>query len=171
MAQKDFIQPVKKITQELTFDFKELYSTIRSWLKDRGYDPVDEKDHSEKVKADGTKAIEISVQAEKKVDPYVKIILEFGISASVKDVVVDVEGKKSTLQEGSVTIGLGGFLKKDPESDWAIKNENPLRMFFREVYDKFVGSDKLGFAEAKLQKDIKKLIHDLKVYLKLHRFE
>jgi hypothetical protein len=171
MAQKDFVQPVIKVKKELTYDFKEFYSMLRSWLKDRGYDPIAELDHSDISTPEGGQKIEILLAAEKKVDPYVKLIMEIEISSNTKNVTVEQEGKKSTVQEGSILVGFGGYLKKDVEDDWTVKNKSVLRKFMRDVYDKYIGSDKLEMAETKLKDDIKKVIHDLKTYLKLHRFD
>lgn len=171
MPQKDFVAPVKSIEQKIVIDVNELIKDLHKMIKERGYSVLIEQSHKESSDDAGNRNISFYWFAKKKVSNYVKLVMEIVFKASVKNVVMEKDGKKKTVQEGTVSVSLGGYTQKDYEDEWAFKKEAPLNKFFRELIDKFLNRQKLDEHEKELTEDVGKVIQELKVYLKMHRIE
>lgn len=169
MAVKDYVVPVTKIKQSLTFDIKDIYKSFKSFLKERGYG-VEEKEYSESGNEGGEK-IHFLWQCKKKMDSYTALVIEVRFSSDTVPVVMEDEENKKALQEGNVSLAIGGFIAKDIEDDWAIRVKTGFDRFLRELYDKFGKGQKFEEYEGKLKKDIEAVLYDMKTYLKMQRFD
>ncbi len=170
MTQKDYIGPVKKISQHLVFDQKDFYRVLDGLFNNLGYRYL-ETGYNEKQFANGAKKLSFIWSGERKVSVYLKLAIDLEYSSNVKDIVVEKDDKKLSLQEGDVSIGISGYLKKDIRDEWGIRHQSGTMKFLREAYDKILGKDKMGSHEAQLKKDVEKLIRDLKTYFKLTRYD
>ncbi|MBI4448141.1 hypothetical protein HY643_04115 [Candidatus Woesearchaeota archaeon] len=166
MPQKDYITKTLKVEASLTLHLADLYRMLHKWFTDRGYEII-EKRHSEVVDAAGMKHTNYFWEMDKKVDPYVKNMINLDCKAITEDVNVE----KGVAQNGKITIELQGYLKKDVEDDWAIVERKASHKFLREVYDKYFGRSKLAGFEKDLLEEIRNVMNDIKVFLKLNRFD
>lgn len=170
MGSKDLVFPTKKIEQTLTFDLDELVSILNTWFEERGYGLLETK-HVEKQGEEQRSLIKFNLCADKKVDPYVKQVIDIDFFANVKDVIVEVDEQKKKVQDGTVSVEFTGYLKKDSEDDWTLKSsKGSSKSFLRELYDKYFNKNKMDKFESDLSKDINDIIAELKAYLKLHKF-
>ena len=170
MAVKDFVGSAVRIKQSLTFDMKELYKNLKTWFADRSYG-IAEPSYSEKPTRDGLKKTEFVWCAEKKMDPYSKLVMDVVFKGETKDMVVDKEDKKQLVQEGDVEIIITCYIKRDLEDDYALKEKSGMQRFLRELVDKFSKKSKFEDYERKLQKDRDTIVYDIKTYLKMQRFD
>jgi len=170
MAQKEFVGKAVTIQQELVFDFKDFYKMLKSYLKDLGYGS-EEKEYHEGNLPTGERVIKFTLECDKKVEDYVKLVMNINVSAAIKDVEVEKEGKHAKVQKGKINIGISGYLKKDSEDEWAMKKKSAFLRFIREIYDKFFIHDKMEMYAKQLAKDQEALVYDLKTFLKLKRLD
>lgn len=170
MVQKDYLGPMEKVEQTLVFDQKELIKMMRIWFRDKGY-TVNEMTHSQTPTSDGKNKLILFWKVEKEVDPYATINMDVFVLAITKDVTVEEEEKKSTMQDGNLSVEVGGYVVKDVEDEWGITSKNPIRAVLREFYDKILNVDKMSKFEKQIRKDVDDFKRDLKTYMKMHRIE
>lgn len=160
MSQKDIVGEWSVGAENLVFDMKGLFADMYQWLGERGYDFL-EQDHLETMQDEGFRRIEITVSADRKANEYVKQVMDISINMKIKD----VEIKEKEKQKGSIKIEIQSWLKKDYAGEW----ESPISRFLREVYDKFMYRSKLASFENELSDETKKLIYEIKAFLKLQK--
>ncbi|MFH0798293.1 MAG: hypothetical protein V1906_02680 [Candidatus Woesearchaeota archaeon] len=170
MGQKDYVAPTKTIEQHAIIDLNEFIKQLHSIIKERGYPTLMEQSHKES-NSDSGRNVSFYWYAVKKPSNYVKIYLEVIFSANVKNVSIEKDEAKHTMQEGTLSVSLTGYIMKDYEDEWAIKAQSPTRKLLREFYDKFVGRDRIADNENELNNDIKLVIGELKTYLKMSRVD
>lgn len=161
MAQKDIIVRDIKVEYEGVFSFDEFYKYLKNWMKRRNYKEGELK--YKETKKDGKISTEIIYGGQKKVDDYIKIMLEIQIKA-IDLVEVIKKGSKKKMHDGKLELVFMGYLQKDYENKW---EKNPVLLFFREVYDKWVIGDRITKIENELKDDVNKLINEVKAFLKL----
>jgi len=93
MAEIDIIVPKITVQQKAVVDIEELYSLIKKFALDKGYDLAEE---NYKQEGDTTK---VDLEASREVDDYTKYIIKIGIAASD---LKKVETKKKILYEGII---------------------------------------------------------------------
>lgn len=166
MAERRLIVDKERISYDGLFSAKEFLDIVMTWLSDKGYFPI-EKKHTESVKTDG-KSVEIEMLPYKKVTDYAKNIIMIRILGSeLKDVVVEIDGKKKKLNQGRLQVVLDGYLETDYEHRWETK---PIFYFLRMVFEKYVYTPFLSGFEQNLRKDVNNLKSSLKGYLNLFQF-
>lgn len=163
MADKD--QLVKeKVEHTGVFDFKNFYTYAHSWLRDKeDYGVVEEK-YSEKVSGDA-REITIEWKATKKMSDYFKV--EIGVKIEVKDlkdVEVEIDGKKSKMNKGKVSVEIKGTLVKDPDSKW---DTTPTNRFFRDIYNRYIIPGRIDAMQGKVVGDVISFKEELKAFLEL----
>lgn len=162
MAQK---KQVYKETFKHTgyWKYADVYNMMFNWFKSHGY-KINEDLYNEKIMSIGKEVI-AKWKGEKKITDYFK----FRIQADwhilgMKDVEVEIDGKKVKTNNGEVEIIFKGILIKDYEKRW---EDKPLWKFFRGVYEKHVIRSTVDEFEDDLEDDVRELIGDLKAFLKL----
>lgn len=162
MADKDQIIK-EKLDHSGLFNFSSLYNYAHSWYKNEEYGVVEEK-YSEKVSGN-TKSLLIEWKASKRFSDYFKIEqkIEFEIS-DMSDVEVEIDGKKSKMNKGKISIEVKGVLVRDPDSAWDAK---PFYKFIRDVYNKYIIPGRVDFMEDKVRSDVKDFKEQLKAFLEL----
>jgi len=162
MAQKK--QVIKeKFKHTGYWKYKEVYDMLYHWFKEHNYN-VKEDLYNEKIIASGKEVI-INWKGEKKITDYFK----FQIKADwhilhMKDVEVEVEGKKVKTNNGEVEIIFKGELIKDYEKRW---EDKPMWKFLRGVYERYIVRATVDEYEDDLEDDVREIIGDLKAFLKL----
>ncbi|MFH1065440.1 MAG: hypothetical protein V1734_02965 [Nanoarchaeota archaeon] len=170
MAVMDYVVPVTKIKQHLSFELKDFYKTLKSWFKERGYG-IEETEYAESAGHEGMHRTHFQWKCSKKMDSYSKLVIEIKFLAETRDAVLEDADKKKTVQEGNVSLSIGGYISKDIEDEWALRVKTGFDRFFRELYDKFGKGQKFEEYEGKLKKDIDAITYDMKTYLKMNRYD
>lgn len=166
MAERRLIIDKERISYEGLFSVKEVLDTVNEWIFDKGYVPL-EKKHTESVKESG-KFVEIEMSPFKKVTDYAKNILVLRIVCSdLKEVTVDIEGKKKKLNQGKLQIVFDGYLETDYEGRWEHK---PIFYVIRTIFEKYVYTPFLSSFEKNLRTDILLLKNNIKGYLNLFQY-
>lgn len=161
MAHKDYVARKVSVEYEGIFSFDDLYKHLKTWLQRRGY-MLQESGYKE-LKEEIARHIKISIDAEKEASDYVKYALELTIKLdNLKE--LRKKGEKKLLHHGKITIEFDAFLLKDFENRW---NKNPVLLFFREAYDKFVIGSQMEKMEKELKEDVYKFTNEIKAFLKL----
>ena len=145
------------------FDFKELYNFCFEWLKEEGYNVIEDS-YLEKI-TDRGKEIKIKWTAKKKISDYFrnKIELNWHILGLV-DAEVERNGKKEKLNKGDLTVTFDAVIEKDYENKW---EDNPSFKFLRSIYDKYIIKTTLDEYEDRLQGKTEEFIAEVKSFLVL----
>ena len=166
MAERRLIVDKERVNYDGLFSAKEVLDIVMTWIKDKGYWPVDKK-HTESVKADG-RYIEVEMWPYKKVTDYAKNIIVIRIVCSdLKDVVVEIDGRKKKLNQGKLQVVFDAYLETDYEHKWETK---PVFYFLRTVFEKYVFTPFLSGFERNLKGDVTHLKNNIKGYLNLVQY-
>lgn len=139
------------------FSFDEMYKAWKAWFDTYQY-TLTEKGQSEKVLSDG-KEKKIDWTAKRDVNEYVRFNIDIELWVRrLKDVFVEIDGKKEKIQRGDLHIGFKGYLIKDYKGKW--KNHE----FLRKMYDRFIINNRLLMYEGKIWYETNDLIALTKKY-------
>ncbi|MAG78154.1 hypothetical protein CL616_02185 [archaeon] len=170
MSQKDYVGTDQTIRKTLIYNQTDLYKYFLKWFEQRHYDTI-ETEYDEKILATGEKKINWRWIPEKKVEYYVKIIIDFRFEAKTKDVMVETsKGTKKKLQEGTVEGKFRAYIDRDVEDDWQLNKEHPTKRLLREMYDKLISKKKMSKYEDELKQDMKNIMDDFRNYVKTHKY-
>ncbi len=154
------------LNYEGLFNVKDFYMMIDRFFWEKGYDKR-EINNLEKVEPEG-KYIELELQPYKKLSDYAKIIIRIFIRMfDIKEVEIEVDGKKVKVNQGRLEILLDGFLETDYEGRWESK---PSFVFIRTVFDKFIFKTYVGKHEGLLESEVNQLKTQMKSFLNLYRY-
>ena len=154
MVHTDKIVKDLEFSYEGVFDFKELLSVIREYLKRHDYD-IDEKLYNTSVK-DDLKSTKIKWNADRKVDDYNKCVVKLTVDlGDYKEGYVD--GAK--VADGKLKVTFNAEVERDYGEKW---KKNPTKRFIRAVYEKYVTEAK----QSKIDGNLKNLIDGLKKEIK-----
>jgi len=143
--------------------YSEVYDFVFEWLRDRDY-KTSEDSYNEKI---GSKKKEVTItwKSSKKVTDYFKLLVQSDWHIlGMKDVEVEIDGKKKKMNSGEVEIIFKATLVKDYERRW---EDKPVWKFLRGVYEKYVIRSTVDDYEDELEDDVRELIGDLKAFLRL----
>ena len=99
------------------FELRELYMMVDKWLRQKGYDKFEKRNH-EHVLKEG-KYIEIELEPWKKITDYAKIVINLYFHCyNVKEVIVKKDGQDVKMNQGKIKIKFVGFLVTDYEDKW-----------------------------------------------------
>ena len=148
------------------FELRELYMMVDKWLRQKGYDKFEKRNH-EHVLKEG-KYIEIELEPWKKITDYAKIVINLYFHCyNVKEVIVKKDGQDVKMNQGKIKIKFVGFLVTDYEDKWEGK---PIFYFLRAVMDKWVYRVASEKYEAAVAEDVKHLYQNVKAFLNLFRY-
>jgi len=170
MPQRDYVSTDQTLKRTLTYSQKDLYRYFLKWFEDRHYDII-ETEYEEKVLSTGIRKINWRWFPEKKVEYYVKNVIDFRFEAKIKDVLVETsKGQKKKMQEGTIVCKFKGIVERDVEDDWKLNKETPSRRLIREMYDKLVSKKKMAKYEDELKEDMKLIMDNLRTYVKTYKY-
>ncbi len=156
MVHADLVIPKIEFNYEGVFDFNELLSLIKDFLKSYNYD-ITEKRFTTKRK-DNLKTINIRWSIDKKLDDYNKAVVDFRINLTdFKEMYVD--DKK--VVEGNLQVIALGIMARDYGEQWKTA---PSKRFIRAVYDKYVAKPKLKKIDDSFINMVKDLMKEIKNY-------
>jgi hypothetical protein len=166
MAERRIIIDNLLLQYEGLFELRELYMMIDKWLRQKGYDKFEKRNH-EHVLKDG-KYIEVELEPWKKITDYAKIVINMYMHCyNIKDVVVKKDNQDVRMNQGKVKIRFIGYLVTDYESKWEGK---PVFYFLRAVMDKWVYRVSADKFEGAVSEDVKHLYQNVKAFLNLSRY-
>jgi hypothetical protein len=143
----------------------ELFKLINKWFAERHYHKKEDKNQEQNL-PDG-KFIEYEISPWKKATDYTKYIYKVRMLFQKLKKVEIVQGKKKLkVDQGRVLIYIDGFIEHDYEHRW---DENPLFVFFRTLYDKFIYKAYTERFEHKLTNDVHKLYEEIEKFLNTSR--
>ncbi len=165
MVERRIIVDGISISYHGLFEIEELYKLIDHFLRERAY-TKHELSVEEHVYKDGKK-ISITKEPYKKISDYAKYVLRIEIEGEgINDKVAVIDGKKRTVQEGSITVTFYGFLTTDYEGRW---DKRPLFYFLRALFDQYVFKIHTERYEAGLVEEVNLLYGMVKGFFNLYR--
>lgn len=165
MAERRVIVDGLKLNYKGMFHLEELYKLIDHWQREKAY-TKHEINVNEQVFKDG-RYVEAEMEPYKKISDYAKYVLNIKIIVKdMKDITTEIDGKRTTLNEGNVEVKLTGFLELDYEGRW---ERRPLFYFIRSIFDQFVYKVNTERFEAGIMEEVNLLYSLVKGFLNLHR--
>lgn len=125
----------KQFAYEGLFRYRELFRLLDFWLRDKFFDKK-EKGTGEYRNPDGSKQIHILFEPWKKVTDYYKVSLRIELMVkNMKEVEVEIDGKKERLNHGFIECVLSGFLVLDYDN--RMEKRAGLQ-FLRDMFQRYV---------------------------------
>ncbi|MBW3019811.1 hypothetical protein KY334_00815 [Candidatus Woesearchaeota archaeon] len=161
---KDYVVSDEFVKYSGPFELKELYKLITGFLRDHHYTKV-EKDQFEKRTEEG-RLIELDFRPYKIVSEAIKMEIFMLIKISnLKDISVELHGKKKTIQQADVMVQFRSFIYKDYVSYW---EKNPVIFFIKTMIDKYIFKTHLADFRDELVDDTRDLQYQIKSFLNLY---
>ena len=163
---KDVLFSNYKLKQDSIFDLGELYKSIFRWFDVNGYSFY-EKEYNDIDEPSG-KHLEIYWYTEKKIDLYVKFVIEVSyLVLGMQKIELEKGGVKIKTNKGSIEFRITAYLMKDYDDKWS---KSAMQKKMRYVYDRFIIKKRIDKLESELVKDVNSLIDELKAFLDIHKF-
>lgn len=144
-------------------DFKGIYSFANNWLVEDDF-TVAEETYTERLLGNA-KELNIQWKAFKEYSDYFKAELRIKFDVkNLKDVEVEIDGKKKKMNDGRVWMEIKGLLVKDMESKW---DATPFNRFLRDIYNKYIIPSRIDTMEEKVKADVRQYKEALKAYADL----
>ncbi len=167
MAERQIVVDGERLSYSGVFAIKEVIKVINDWAADKAYFMV-ELSHIESVKEDG-KYADIKLEPFKKLSDYAKSIVKIRITIDgAKDTIVEIDGKKKKLYDGTIKFLFDGILETDYESRW---EQKPIFYILRTIFEKYVYAPFISKFEKKVAGDVKDLKTNLKSFLNLYKMQ
>ncbi|MFH1439080.1 MAG: hypothetical protein ABIG89_00820 [Candidatus Woesearchaeota archaeon] len=165
MAERRIVVDTLRLNYQGLFNLNEMYHMIDKWLREKGYDKYERKNF-EHIYKDG-KQVEVEIEPWKKFTDYAKCSIKMNILCTeVKDVVVNVDGKRAKMNQGKMLITFMGFMETDYENRW---EQKAILYFLRTIFDLWIYKVNTDKFEAFVAEDTNHLYQTIKSYLNLHR--
>lgn len=151
-----------KIKYKGIFDFQDFYKFCYLWLtEETGLKMLEDK-YKEKVVGD-SKNIEIEWSGKKEITDYFRfdVKVTFEITAMTK-VEVNKEGRKMTMNNGTVELKIKGILVRDYKGKFEI---SATKKFMRSVYEKWIIPSRIEQFEGKIAEDCDEFLSQAKAFL------
>ncbi|MCX6747981.1 MAG: hypothetical protein NT076_00080 [Candidatus Pacearchaeota archaeon] len=162
MVEKDVVFS-GKVRHLGIFDFKEFYRFCYMWFVDKEY-WITEKNYTEKITPRG-KEIEIEWVAMRKISDYFRFYIKSNWRIiGMKEVEVEKDGKKETLDKGDVEIRVQTILEKDYEHRW---EGNAFYKFLRTMYDRYLIRGRIDDYESRIFGEVEEFLAQAKAFLAL----
>lgn len=124
----------KQFAYQGLFVYRELFRLLDFWMRDKFYDKK-EKGNAEYRYPDSTKQISILFEPWKKVTDYYKIGLRIEVLVKgMREVEVELDGKKQRLNQGLIEVTLTGFLVHDYENRM---EKRATLLFLRDLFGRY----------------------------------
>lgn len=166
MSEKKLVVDHAGLSYEGLFDIHEFYMLIDKWLREKGFDKREVR-NIEQVTPQG-KYVELELQPWKKISDYAKHIIRMEIRImGIKDVEIKKNKHQIRLQKAKINIIFDGYLETDYEHRW---ESQPVYLFLRTLFDKFVYSTYSKKFEDMLVEQVNDLKAQMKSFLNLYKY-
>jgi len=165
MSELRIIVDHMKLDYSGLLDIKGLFKLINAWTMERAFQKKEDKNHEQNI--NGEKFIEYEISHWKKVSDYTRHVYKIrALFQNFKKVDVTLDSKRKKLDQGRILIYFDGFIEHDYEHRW---DGNPLFVFFRTLYDKFVYRAYTNKFEQHITHDIHNLYNEIEKFLNTYR--
>jgi len=162
---KEFVVHDEFIHYSGPMELSELYLLLDYFWKNHHYDKK-EKRHYEK-KTEDEWYIELELEPFKTISEYIKMQINLLIFIrDIKNIEIEVKGKKRTIQQADISIRFRSFILKDYEEVW---ERWPFWFFIRSLVDKFFYTTHINRFSDELISDTKLLQNQIKSFLNLYQ--
>lgn len=125
----------REFVYEGLFNYREFFRKIDFWLRDKFYDKK-ERGTGEYRLPDGQKYISLYFEPWKKVTDYYKITIRIDLQVKeMKEVEIEVDGKKQKLNQGRIECALTGYLTLDYDDRM---EKTAMIQFMRDLFHRYV---------------------------------
>jgi len=150
-----------KLKQVANFTWKEVYTFLYDHLSDEGWN-LHETLFREKTLGENLKEYNVNWVCTKSISDYFKYEITVGfILLAVRDVKVQVDGKETKMQNGTLEINFDATLIRDPDDKW----KEGFMKSLREIYDNFIIRTRIEDYEVLLFEEVSEIIATVKSYL------
>lgn len=162
MVEKDLVFS-GKLKHAGIFNFKEFYRFCYMWLVDQQYFMI-EKEYTEKIQANG-KEVVIKWEARRKISDYFRFFIKIDWRIlGMKDVEVQKDGDKLTLNKGDIEVAVTATIEKDYENRW---ENTSFFKFLRTLYDRYLVRSRIEGYEASIYQETNEFLAQMKSFLAL----
>lgn len=161
MPLRDILMQGVSVSHTGVFNFEGFYKILKLWFREHNYVFI-EKDYKETQK-NGRKQLVIKIDANTKLDDYIKKVMEITINVDTSKVEVKKNNKNILMDQGSANISFTCYLMKDYEENY---EKRPLVTFLRELHDKFIDFPRLDKAKLELKDDVYSISDEFKNFVK-----
>ncbi len=166
MAERTVVTKDERVSYEGIFDIKDTIKMLKKACEEKTLDCVEQK-HVESV-TDKGRYITINFAIGQALTDYAKEEIPCGFKVSeMKNKLVEIKGKKRTMQTGKVEVKFDGILRTDYEGRWEMK---PGPYFLRTLFEQFIYPAYLSRQKKKIKSDVEHLKNSLKTYFNLQRY-
>ena len=166
MALRDYLFKDIKIKQDGVFDLEACYKVLWRWFELNNY-TFAEKEYQD-IDEPGGKHTEISWYGEKKIDAYVKFVIEITfLILGINKVEIERGGMKVKTSKGSVEMRISSYLLKDDEDAWG---KSSMQKTMRLLYDRYIIRNRLQRLENELNNEAGAFIDEIRSFLEMHKF-
>ena len=166
MPQRDIVVPGVKVKDKSIFSLEELYKAIIRWLEFHRY-TFQEQEYREEDLGGGKKHLELKWYAEKKIDDYIKFVIEVNfLILGLEKLEAEVRGVREVTNKGELEMNFKAYLLKDYDKKW---ERTAFMRFLRETYDKKLIKTRLETYEGELYEETYKLMDEVRAFLNMHR--
>ncbi len=147
------------------FDMEQLYKDMKYWLEYQGYGDENksfrEAQFGQRIKGD-SQQIEIIWNCEKKMNDYVSYFIKVTFFiGGLKDVEVEMDGKKVGLNKGEADIRITAQVILDSKDKW--KNK-----FFQKMYNEFIIKDRIESHKTDLYNKVYSFQGEIKAFFDMY---
>ena len=143
------------------FNFKDLYNSSKSWLRDQGYKVI-ENNYVEQIEED-SKRSEIHWIAKKKVSDYYQFVIDISwVIANLKNVEIQKNGKTIQMNSGETEVTIKAIILKDYQNDW---ESNSFFKFLRGIYENYITKSRDDAYSDKIRAEVIELNKYIKSFL------
>ncbi len=162
MVQRDYLFQAMKIKATSVFSMDELYKVLFKWFEvnDYGFHEYEFGSYDEP----GGQHLEIFWRGEKKIDSYVKFVIEVGMlitGLNKQEIVKD--GLKLNSNKGAIEFRISIYLLKDYDDKWGKHKK------IQYLYDKIIAKKRIDRLEGELFQDSHRFIDEINSFLEMHR--
>lgn len=154
-----------KVSGKAILDMSELYKSIIYWFQYNHYEWKELSFLNEEMPG-GVRHVEISWEGIKVISPYIKFIIKMDFLIFLSDIEVEINGKKTKRELGSVEIRTGATIIKGESWDKTRGTK-----FLRNVYERYLIRERIENYKKDIYTEAHKLYDEIKAFLELHRYK
>lgn len=164
MVLKRHIYQGLKIKAATVIDFDDFYKKMWKWFNTNSYSPK-ETEYREIDSGGGAKHLEIRWESNKGIDSYVSFVVTVDfLILGFKDVEVDRNGIKSTLQKATYEMRFSSYLEMGKDE----KFSGPVMSVIRNIYDRYIIRGRMEAYKKLLKEESDDFIGEVKSFFALH---
>jgi len=166
MAEVKTLIDGKSLSYEGVFSIKDLYKTIDTWFKDRGYDKQEVKNWEDV--SENEKQIVLEIIPYKKVSDYARIdIRVFMIFSRLSEIDIERNGIRSKMNKGRAEFYFDAYVVTDYENKWQTR---PIFFFIKNIIEKFIYRAYTTNYDSEAIRDCTDIENEIRSFLNMNRF-